>query len=303
MAQSSRTDISVVSITFNGLDDTRKMIDSLKKVIKSVSLEIIIVDNASKQNEAEIIAREYDDVVAIRSEKNLGFSGGNNLGIAKAAGRYVMLLNNDTYIEEDGLGKLVALLDASPKIGAASPKIKFAKEPHLIQFAGFTPLSSITLRNSLVGYMEEDNGQYDTPREIPYAHGAAMIVRREAIRDAGMMPDEYFLYYEEIDWSISIRESGYEIWYEPACTIFHRDSQAGVSKVADHVTYYLTRNRLLLAWRKTTGTQRWGSIAYQLGVANPKNVAVSLIKGRPKTALTTVKACYGFCTMKKGGRK
>lgn len=82
-----------------------------------------------------------------------------------------------------------------------SPKIRFADPPRPIQFAGYTPLSKITLRNGLVGFNREDDGSYDTPHETPYAHGAAMMVRRETIEQAGEMPELYFLYYEELDWS------------------------------------------------------------------------------------------------------
>ncbi len=291
-------DISIVSITYNGLEDTRRMILSLQTVVHSVSYEIIVVDNASQANEAEAIGAEFPGVRTIRSERNLGFSGGNNLGIAIARGRYVLLLNNDTYLEEDGLGKLVAAMDADPRIGACSPKIRFAAPPHLIQFAGFTPLTPITLRNSLIGYREEDHGQYDTPRRIPYAHGAAMMVSRAALEAAGPMPETYFLYYEELDWSITIRACGFEIWYEPACTVFHCDGQTG-GGASSLRTYYLTRNRLLLAWRKSGSGKRWASVAYQMGAAMPKNVVAALLKGQIRVAGSAIGGCCGFLTMKK----
>jgi GT2 family glycosyltransferase len=293
-------DISVVTISYNSLDDTLRMIRSLKQVVRSVSLELIVVDNASCEDEAAAVAREFPDVVTIRSERNLGFSGGNNLGLAVAKGRYAMLLNNDTYIERDGFGKLVERMDADPKIGACSPKIRFAAPPHPIQFAGFTPLSGVTMRNSLVGYMEPDDGRWDTPREIPYAHGAAMMVSRAALDAAGPMPEEYFLYYEELDWSITIREHGFRIWYEPACTVFHRDGQAG-KPITPQRSYFLTRNRMLLAWRKAGRARRLASVAYQLVVAVPKNALVALLGGRADVAAAMLSAGYGFLAMKKGG--
>ncbi len=296
MAGCNDIDVSVVSITYNGLDDTLRMIRSLKEVVHSVSYEIIVVDNASRENEAEAVKVLFDDVTVIRSERNLGFSGGNNLGIARARGRYVLLLNNDTYLEQDGLGAMAAMMDADPEIGAVSPKIKFAAPPQLLQFAGFTPLSAVTMRNSIVGYCEKDCGQWDTPREIPYAHGAAMMVRREAVDKAGMMPDVYFLYYEELDWSISIRQAGYTIWYQPDCTVFHNDGQtSGVSPLR---VYYLARNRMLLAWRKNKGAGRLASVVYQMGVAMPKSVAVHLSKGDVKAAGAAVRACAGFVGIK-----
>ncbi len=292
-----RIDISIVTITYNGLDDTRRMIASVMASVRSVSYEIIVIDNASKEDEAAMIAKEFPAVRTLRSDRNLGFSGGNNLGLRAATGRYVLLLNNDTYVEDDGLGRLTALMDANPQIGACSPKIRFAQPPHPIQFAGFTPLTSVTMRNNLVGYLEEDRGQYDTPRRIPYAHGAAMMVSRAALEAAGPMPEEYFLYYEELDWSITIAACGFEIWYEPACTVYHRDGQS--SSASPMRAYYLTRNRMLLAWRKSAGLRRWASVSYQIGVAMPKNIVVSLLKKRPELAAAHLKAFGGFVGMKK----
>jgi GT2 family glycosyltransferase len=104
--------------------------------------------------------------------------------------------------------------------------MRFEWGNHPIQFAGYTPLSSITIRNRAIGCGEEDKGQYDTPHPTPYAHGAAMMVKREAIEKVGLMPECYFLYYEELDWSMMMTRAGYDIWYEPACTIFHKESQS-----------------------------------------------------------------------------
>ena len=105
------------------------------------------------------------------------------------------------------------------------PKIRFAWDNNPIQFAGYTPLSRITMRNRSIGFGEEDHGQYDAAHPTPYAHGAAMMVKREAIEKAGLMPECYFLYYEELDWSMMMRRAGYEIWYEPSTTIYHKESQ------------------------------------------------------------------------------
>lgn len=94
--------ISFITICYNGLADTCALIDSLQAAVHSVSYEIIVVDNASRQNEAAVISRRYPFVKTIRSKRNLGFSGGNNLGIREAGGKYIFLINNDTYITDDG---------------------------------------------------------------------------------------------------------------------------------------------------------------------------------------------------------
>ena len=152
------------------MQKTCEFIESIQKYVLSLSWEIIVVDNASRINEAVILKERYPYIITIRSEKNLGFSGGNNLGIKEAKGKYIFLLNNDTFIEEDAFNFLIERLNSSPKIGAVSPKIKFAFPPRNIQFAGYIPLTTITLRNDLIGFGEQDWGQYETPVCTPYCH-------------------------------------------------------------------------------------------------------------------------------------
>ena len=204
MTDSHRTDISFITICYNGFKDTCELIESLQEKLHSVTYEIIVVDNASHEDEAAKISRLYPSVIAIRSEVNRGFSGGNNIGICAARGKYLFFINNDTYIESDAISCLVERLESRPEIGGVSPKIRFAFPPQHIQFAGFTPLSRITLRNHMLGFGCPDDGKYDTPHPTPYLHGAAMMIKREVVEKAGMMPEIFFLYYEELDWSTSM---------------------------------------------------------------------------------------------------
>lgn len=285
-------EISIITVNYNGLKDTCELIESLQKHV-SLPHEIIVVDNASKKNEAEILQRKYPYIIAIRSEKNLGFSGGNNLGISKAKGKYILLLNNDTFIEEDTFHYLIEKLESSPQIGAASPKIKFAFPPRNIQFAGYIPLSQITLRNDLIGFGEADNKQFDTPIRTPYCHGAAMMIKKEVIDKVGYMPEIYFLYYEELDWSTQIRKAGYELWYEPRCTVYHKESQS-TGQQSYLRTFYLIRNRLLYAWRNRYGVTRWIAVLYQLFIAAPKNSMIFLLKGRNDLVKAVFKGIYAF---------
>ena len=211
-------------------------------------MEVIVVDNASMKQEADIIAQRYPQVIVIKSEKNLGFAGGNNIGILAAHGRYLFLVNNDTIFKDLNVEALIGRMGSSPKTGIVCPKIRFAWGNNPIQFAGYTPLSKITVRNNAVGFGEEDHGQYDAAHPTPYAHGAAMLVRRDAIDKVGLIPECYFLYYEELDWSMMFVHAGYQIWYEPKCTIFHKESQT-TGQNSPLRTYYLTRNRLMLVQR------------------------------------------------------
>ena len=277
-------DISIITINYNGLKDTCELIDTLP--LENDKLEVIVVDNASLQDEASIIEQRYPRVTVVRSSKNLGFAGGNNLGIQASHGRYLFFINNDTIIETKNeeqrnnfLQPLIERLESSDEIGMVCPKIRFSWGNHLIQYAGYTPLSSITMRNHSIGFGEEDHGQYDTPHQTPYAHGAAMLVKREVINRVGMMPECFFLYYEELDWSMMIRRAGYEIWFDPSFTVYHKESQS-TGQDSPLRTYYLTRNRLLFVRRNIHQPERLLSYIYLIGVVAVKDCLKSLFRRR-----------------------
>ena len=271
--------------------------------LEDESIEVIVVDNASSQDEATIIEQRYPLVTVIRSKANLGFAGGNNLGIQAAHGKYLFFINNDTLLrckKEDVRCKmfqpLIDRLDSSPKIGMVSPKIRFSWGTNPIQYAGYTPLSSITMRNRAIGCGEADNGQYDIPHSTPYAHGAAMMVKREVIDKVGLMPECYFLYYEELDWSMIIRRAGYDIWYEPACTIYHKESQA-TGQNSPLKSYYMTRNRLLFAKRNISSPQRYLTYCYLIGIVALRDIQKFLLCHRPDLAKATLKGLRDFIAL------
>ena len=271
--------ISIITINYNGLANTCALIETIP--FNDYPLEVIVVDNASSEDEATLIEQRYPQVKVIRSKENLGFAGGNNLGIKAALGRYLFFINNDTILkpQTSDLKHLIERLESDTKIGMVCPKIRFAWDSCPIQFAGYTPLSRITLRNKAIGSGEEDLGQYDNAHSTPYAHGAAMMVKREAIERAGLMPECYFLYYEELDWSMMIQRAGYEIWYEPTCTIYHKESQA-TGQESSLRTYYITRNRLLFAKRNQQGAAKFLTYIYLIALVASKDILKHTFRGR-----------------------
>ena len=284
-------DISVITINYNGLKDTCALIETLP--LEDTSLEVIVVDNASSNDEASAIEHLYPQVKVIRSDRNLGFAGGNNLGIKASHGKYLFFINNDTLVESAVFKPLIDRLESAPKIGMVCPKIRFAWDNNPIQFAGYTPLSRITMRNRSIGFGEEDHGQYDAAHPTPYAHGAAMMVKREAIEKAGLMPECYFLYYEELDWSMMMRRAGYEIWYEPSTTIYHKESQT-TGQQSPLRTYYITRNRLLFVQRNVPVCSRWLSYLYLIGIVSLKDCILYTIRKRPDLTKAIVKGICHF---------
>lgn len=285
-------EISIITINYNGLTDTCALIETIP--FKD-NLEVIVVDNASRnqKEETDTIAKRFPQVKVIKGEKNLGFAGGNNLGIQAAQGKYLYFINNDTIFKDFNIQALIDRLESSPTIGVVCPKIRFAWGSNPIQFTGYTPLSSITVRNQAIGFGEEDQGQYDTPHPTPYAHGAAMMIKREAIDKVGMMPECFFLYYEELDWSMMFTRAGYEIWYEPRCTIYHKESQA-TGQNSPLRTYYIVRNRLLLVKRNWLGVTKYLSYIYLLGVVALRDIFKNTITGNWDILKATLRGIRDF---------
>lgn len=282
--------LSIITVNYNGLRDTCALIESIPF---NDNMEVIVVDNASKEDEASQIQEQYPQVKAIRNEINLGFAGGNNLGIKAAKGKYIFLINNDTIFKGFNIQPLINKLESSHNIAIVCPKIRFAWGTNPIQFTGYTPLSKITIRNCAIGFGEEDKGQYDTPHPTPYAHGAAMLIKREALEKIGLMPEDYFLYYEEIDWSLMFIRAGYEIWYDPACTIYHKESQS-TGQNSPLRTYYITRNRLLLVKRNWHGIYKWLAFFYLTCIVAPRDIVKYTLNGKYDLSKAVCRGLFTF---------
>ena len=283
-------ELSIITVNYNGLKDTCALIDSIPF---NEDMEVIVVDNGSQVNEASILQTKYPHIKTIRNDQNLGFAGGNNLGIKVARSKYLYLINNDTIFKDFNPQVLIKRLESSRKIGLVCPKIRFAWNNNPIQFAGYTPLSRITIRNHAIGFGEEDIGQYDTPHQTPYAHGAAMILKREVIDKVGLMPECFFLYYEELDWSMMITRAGYEIWYEPASTIYHKESQS-TGQNSPLRTFYITRNRLLLVKRNWSGLTKLLSYCYLITIVAPRDILKYVVHGQFSLARAVIKGIFNL---------
>lgn len=261
--------VSIITINYNQLKLTCELLDSLRNITYP-NVEIIVADNNSSENPTVVIREKYPEVKLIVSPENLGFAGGNNLGIHASTGKYLLFLNNDTEVDSGFLEPLVAMFEANPKAGAASSKILYYNSDNTIQYAGSTRIDPFTGRSKRIGFMEKDNGQHNKQQETDLAHGAAMMVPRSVIDQVGMMPEFFFLYYEEVDWCESIKKAGYKIYFVPASKVYHKESMS-IGKKSTLKTYYMTRNRLLYMRRNTSGFKKMTWILFFLFFSLPKN--------------------------------
>ncbi len=243
--------VSIVTVNYNHSETTIELINSLTKITYP-NMEIIVVDNASPNDNPKKMKEAYPSIILIESVINYGFAGGNNLGIMRAQGEYVLLLNNDVEVMPDFLEPLVGKLQNNPDYGAISPKIHYYYKENTIQYAGFTPIHPRTVRNITIGKGEKDIGQYDKDYETAYAHGAAMMVPMSVIKHIGLMSYEFFLYYEEADWCQRIKNAGYKIGYVHNSKVLHKESVT-TGKMGALKVYYLSRNRLVFMRRNIYG--------------------------------------------------
>lgn len=271
--------VSIISINYNQVGVTCEMLASLQQLTYP-NYEVIVVDNASPTEDPAPIATRFPAVQLIRSARNLGFAGGNNLGVAVARGKYVLFLNNDTEVEPGLLEPLVALFEANPNVGIASPKIRYYHSDRLIQFAGSTGISPWTGRGRGIGSHETDRGQHDATYRTQLAHGAAMMLPLAVIREVGLMPELYFLYYEEHDWCQMVLRAGYECYYVGSTTVHHKES-VSVGKASVLKTHYMYRNRLLFMRRNLRGGQFLVSTLYFLLAAVPWHTLRFLLRAHP----------------------
>lgn len=270
--------VSIITVNFNSTGVTCELLKTVSG-LSYPNLEVIVVDNASAINPTKDFLEIYPAVKIILSEKNLGFAGGNNLGILYSTGEYLFFVNNDTELTPGIVDTLVNTINEQPKVGIVSPKFHYYYHPEIIEYAGYHKMNFLTAKNRMVGNMEKDVGQHNRLKETNYAHGGAMMVPRQIITLVGTMPECYFLYYEEVDWCEQIKRKGYKIYYQPNALIYHKESMT-TGKESLLKTYYLTRNRVLFMRRNASSRQLIIFIFFFFFFTIPKNVLSFLIKGK-----------------------
>ena len=275
--------VSIISVNYNELEITCELLKSIQNDNSYKNIEVIVVDNASKVNPKDQIKKLYPEVNVIISPKNLGFAGGNNIGIRAAKGDFLLFINNDAVLQKDTIQKLLDTFSLKDNIGIVSPMIYYFPQhemstPLRIQYAGTTFVNHITGRNSTIGAGEMDKNQYQQIEPTAYIHGAAMMISRKVLEKAGLMPELFFLYYEELDWSEMIRRAGLEVYINPLAKVLHKESYS-IGSNSTLKTHYITRNRMLFMRRNQNGLSIFLFFTYYLGIALPKQIINHIFRG------------------------
>jgi GT2 family glycosyltransferase len=237
--------VFVVVLTWNGKADTIECLRSLAR-ITDPEISVILVDNGSNDGTAEAVREEYPGIELIETGENLGYTGGNNVGIRRALDRgaeYVLILNNDTLVDPGFVRELLAVAARSERIGFVSPKIYFLDPPDLLWFAGarFSPWTGY---GRMIGYRRRDRGQYDQVREIDRPCGCVMLVSRRLCVEAGLLDPSLFLYADEIEWMLRAKKKGFKAFFAPKAIVWHKVSASVGKEGHPDAFYYGVRNTL-----------------------------------------------------------
>ena len=236
--------VYIVILNTNRRDDTLACLDSLSKSTYK-DLKTIVLDNSSTDGSVEAIHSAFPNVQIINLTENLGYAGNNNVGIEEAIKQgadWVLVLNEDTILDPGCLAELVKVGESDPKIGIVGPMVYHHNEPDVIQSAG--GMLGKYWQSQHLGQNELDRGQFQSPHQAEWISGCAILVRKDAIEEAGMLDASFFIYWEETEWCIRIARSGWKIVHVPQAKIWHKGVQRDYQPKPSF-TYYGTRNHLL----------------------------------------------------------
>jgi len=286
-------DLSVIILNYNTRDLLRDCLHSVLGSQGLTALEVIVVDNCSHDQSAEMVEREFADVQLIRSPRNGGFAFGNNLGLRVAQGRYLLLLNPDTAVPPDALATMVNFMDAHPQAGVCGPRLVRADgsldmacrrsfptpEVSFYRIVGLSKLfpNSRRFASYNLTYLDEHE-----LAEVDSVVGACMMVRREAMEQAGLLDETFFMYGEDLDWAYRIKQRGWSVYYNPAATVLHykRESarQRPVKTITEfyramlifHRKHYAGSTFFLLNWLIVAGIYLRGGLALFVNRLRPR---------------------------------
>lgn len=264
--------VAAVTLHFGAVSDTLECVDSLLAA-GWPGLRIYVVNNDPVTAERDgLRGRLPAGVRLVEPGRNLGFSGGNNVGIRQAlddGADYVLLLNNDATVQPGALGELVRAAQAAPSVGIAGGKILQTApgnaEPVIWSAGGWW--SPWRATSYPIGIGELDRGQFDRAGETEFTPACLWLIPRKTLETVGLLPEEHFVYGEDVDYCLMVRGAGYRVWYEPRAVCHHRVTRSvwhDRSRASPLLNYYTNRNRVLIARKWLSPLQRLVFYAYFL---------------------------------------
>jgi GT2 family glycosyltransferase len=247
--------VYVIVLNWNAWEDTIECLSSLQK-LDYPNYVTVVVDNGSTDGSEDRIREARPSITILQTGENLGFTGGNNVGIRYALERgaeYVWLLNNDTVVDPKALGSLVEEALSDTRIGIVGSKIYYYEPPDMIWFAGGI-LNPLTGRNAHRGEGERDVGQYDSARDVDYIVGCSLLARKEMVNRIGLLDPNFFIYFEDLDWATRAKRDGWRVRYQPESKVWHKESQAFGGARSPGFRFHFSRGSILYARKHRSPT-------------------------------------------------
>jgi GT2 family glycosyltransferase len=250
--------VVIIVLNWNGLVDTLACLESLE-ALDYQNIELIVVDNGSTDGSVAAIRGQCPQAMVIETGKNLGYTGGNNIGIEWAMAQvadYILLLNNDTEVAPDFLSLLVEVAEADPSVGMVGPLIYYHDRPQVIWSAGGA-VDWERGSTRMLGLDEADHDQFGlAPRPVDFITGCALLIKSSVVEQIGPLDDRFFVYYEDAEWGARATRAGFKNLIVPQAKVWHKITpvQQAVSPL---VYYYMTRNRLLFLRAIGAGFAVW----------------------------------------------
>ena len=284
--------VYVILVNFKTSSDTIECIKSLRSIDYD-NYKVIVVENGSNDNSYEILRDNCNDEILIKSKENLGFAGGNNLGIEKAledGAEYVLLLNNDTIVEKDFLSELVNSFNYDEKVGIVGCKINYYNNPNIINYAG----GEIVWNKFTTRFFDcdkEDVDKTEELKEITFVSGCAMMISTKVIKEIGALDHSYFMYYEDTDYCARAIEKGFKLMYQPSSKIYHKISSSSGGDLSPFVLYWSTKNRQKFRRKFSKKISWWRLIYFDIFnfISRGMRVIIYLIKGEKEKAKSIAK--------------
>ncbi|MGB9006384.1 MAG: glycosyltransferase family 2 protein [Candidatus Aminicenantales bacterium] len=266
--------VAIIILNWNNYGDTAECLKSVAH-IRYPNLEIVLVDNGSRDGSATALKKEFSQYKLLSNPVNLGFAGGNNVGIEfalKAGADYILLLNNDATVSPDFLDVLVEFGQGHEQAGILGPKVFFYNQPGKIWSMGGYFRRAKGSMNTL-GHNQPDSDRFQRNIEVDYVPGCAILIKRDVFEKIGLLDEDYFFFAEESDFCLRAKKNGFQVFVVPASRIWHKASQALGHVYSPLYIYFRSRNRLLLVF-KNFGLLYFGyGLLFHLGIYLPYTIA------------------------------
>ncbi len=296
--------LTIVIVNWNGLEDTIECLESLIEIEYS-NYNIIVIDNNSSSAEGERLKEKFENIKVVGLKRNLGFANANNIGILIALSNqeteYVLLLNNDTVVDPKFLKEMIKIAQSDYNIGILGPKIYYYGDRRRLWYAG-GKLNMYFRHTQEVGKV--DNGQYEVIKETDFVSGACMLIRKSVFKNIGLLPREYFLGWEDIDFCLAAKRKGYLCIFAPNSLIWHKVSASYKRKNLGYKqVFFGFRNRFIMRYKFLSRPKFGLFIAVQFCAVIPIHILYYVVAYKdPKRAISMCEGIFaGIKDMRKRG--